>query len=118
MTKQKAVIAALGAIGMFSLPGLSQAVMPSIANDAIVVQREAGEGPRGGDNGRPGDRYRDGGNGLLVDYGKLELAREAGERPRGGDNERPGDRYRRGASGLLLDFGKLGPVPARSSNHP
>lgn len=77
MNKQKAVIAALGAIGMFSLPGLSEAVMPSIANNAIVVQCEARQGPRGGDNERPDDRYRHGASGLLLDFGKLGPVRAA-----------------------------------------
>ena len=56
------------------------------------LAREAGEGPRGGDNERAGDRQR--GRRLMSD--DLDrLAREAGEGPRGGDNERAGDRQRR-----------------------
>jgi len=78
MNKQKAMIAALGAISVFSVSGLSQAAISSIANDAVVMQREAGEGPRGGDNERAGDRQRRGGGDSgrrLMEDGKFELAR-------------------------------------------
>jgi hypothetical protein len=62
----------------------------------IVVAREASEGPRGGDNERPGDRQRRGGRLHIEIPADIVIAREAGEGPRGGDNERPGDRQRRG----------------------
>jgi len=106
MNKQKAIIAALGAICVFSFPILSSAATPSIADDAIVMQREAGEGPRGGGNERPDDRFRRGSHGLLLDYGKLERVRTGGEGPRGGDKERAGDRQRRGDKGFIED-GKI-----------
>ena len=57
------------------------------------LAREAGEGPRGGDNERAGDRQR---GRRLMSEDLDRLAREAGEGPRGGNNERPGDRQRRG----------------------
>lgn len=58
-----------------------------------VIAREASEGPRGGDNERPGDRQRRGGKAFDDSF---QIAREASEGPRGGDHERPGDRHRRG----------------------
>ena len=63
---------------------------------SIVVAREASEGPRGGDNVRPGDRQRRGGRLHIEIPADIVIAREASEGPRGGENERPGDRHRRG----------------------
>jgi hypothetical protein len=57
MTRIKLVLAA-SAVAAAAFVGSVQA-MP-VATDAIVVEREATEGPRGGDNERRGDRQRRG----------------------------------------------------------
>lgn len=95
MFKQKLLLSSIGA-GLLLIASASIAA-PSMPTDQVLA-REASEGPRGGDNERPGDRQRRGGrNGAIENPAdSFVIAREASEGPRGGDNERPGDRQRRG----------------------
>ena len=90
MTRIKLILAA-SAIASVALIGSAQATM--VSADNTIVEREASEGPRGGDNERKGDRQRRGGK-VIETFD--QIAREASEGPRGGDNERKGDRQRRG----------------------
>lgn len=93
MLNKKIVLAAFGSI---VLMGSAYSMATNTLDMTDVVAREASEGPRGGDNERPGDRQRRGGRLNAEDVGQFILAREASEGPRGKDNERPGDRQRRG----------------------
>lgn len=90
MTRIKLILAA-SAIASVAFIGSAQATI--VSTDNTIVEREASEGPRGGDNERKGDRQRRGGKAIETFD---QLAREASEGPRGGDNERKGDRQRRG----------------------
>jgi hypothetical protein len=124
MISKKIILGTLGGIVVLASASSFAAQMQVGTDDMIA--REASEGPRGGDNERPGDRQRRGGrlsvdnpSDLIIareategprgrdrvhtgthkngiDTSKLVIAREASEGPRGGDNERPGDRQRRG----------------------
>lgn len=88
----------LSAIGGLIVLASANSYAETLQTNNETIAREAAEGPRGGDNERPGDRQRRGGRGGLTvdDAGRFIIAREASEGPRGGDNERPGDRQRRG----------------------
>jgi hypothetical protein len=92
MTRIKLILAA-SAIATTAFIGSAQATI--VATDDAMIEREASEGPRGGDNERRGDRQRRGRGGKAIETFD-QLAREASEGPRGGDNERRGDRQRRG----------------------
>jgi hypothetical protein len=89
-TSKLAVSAALG-LGLICSASVLQAAHRS--SDTTLVAREASEGPRGGNNERPGDKRKRGGKQFEE---REQVAREASEGPRGGDNERPGDKRRRG----------------------
>jgi len=94
MISKKILLGAFG--GMLVLASVSSFAVETQNSSDEVIAREASEGPRGGDNERPGDRQRRGGRISIDNPGDLVIAREASEGPRGGDNERPGDRQRRG----------------------
>ncbi|MGB2832164.1 MAG: hypothetical protein WBC07_04385 [Methylotenera sp.] len=60
MISKKILLGAFG--GMLVLASVSSfAVETQISSDEVIA-REASEGPRGGDNERPGDRQRRGGH--------------------------------------------------------
>jgi hypothetical protein len=98
MFKQKLLLSTIGA-ALLLTAGTSIATT-SLSADQVIA-REASEGPRGGDNERPGDRQRRGGRNGAIDNPAdgFVVAREASEGPRGGDNEAPGDRQRRNRGG-------------------
>ena len=80
--------------GALSLLSVAAIAVPLPSDIGVAVEREASEGPRGGDNERPGDRQRRGGRGPGLIEQPVQVdppAREA--------SERPGDRQRRGGRG-------------------
>lgn len=64
----------------------------------FILAREASEGPRGGDNERPGDRQRRGGR-VMEDTSDMVLARRGADDAPG--TERPGDNHRQRRGGRL-----------------
>jgi hypothetical protein len=94
MISKKIILGTLGGLIVLASTSIFAAQMQTSSED--VIAREASEGPRGGDNERPGDRQRRGGRMSIDGPSDIVVAREASEGPRGGDNERPGDRQRRG----------------------
>ena len=92
------LLAVFGATAALTTSG-AIAAANSTVDGSTILAREASEGPRGGDNERPGDRQRRGGRGVMEEVQHDILAREASEGPRGADNERPGDHQRRGGRG-------------------
>jgi hypothetical protein len=111
----------LAIFGTAMILGSSMCVAAQTDSSSTIVAREASEGPRGGDNEKPGDRQHRGGRNAVnsdefviareagerprgegkghprsEDAGNMIVAREAAEGPRGQDNEKPGDRQHRG----------------------
>lgn len=99
MSNPKIILAALAGIVVLSAATASSYAATSDTTD--VVKREASEGPRGGDNERPGDRQRRGGRtGALenpADY--FDVARRGADDAPG--TERPGDNHRQRRGGRL-----------------
>lgn len=99
MFKQKLLLSTIGAALLLTAGTVIAA--PSLSIEQVIA-REASEGPRGGDNERPGDRQRRGGR-VSEDAGDMILARRGADDPPG--TERPGDnhRQRRGGRNGAID---------------
>lgn len=104
MLSKKIMISAMS--GLFVLLTASSYAAPMASDSHDVVAREATEGPRGGDNERPGDRQHRGGR-LSNNQGTDILARRGADDPPG--TERPGDnhRQRRGGRVMTEDVGQF-----------
>jgi hypothetical protein len=112
MMCKKIILSAIG--GLFILATASSYAV-QVQTDEEVVAREASEGPRGGDNERPGDRQHRGGR-LINDAGVDILARRGADDPPG--TEAPGDNHRQRRGGRLINDEGIDILARRGADDP